>query len=133
MICAHNSGAEVGTLPLPAPSGWAVNRPRLAISACFKNGPLCHSRPRQQSGEPGALRCRQRMMFVHDVPPSVKFAQTHRQSKFEGLTFAVHINVDAPPYCGSEANILAGSHLHIVKGKGNGLLSRREKRLPSRQ
>jgi hypothetical protein len=28
MICAYNSGAEVGTLPLPVLSGWPVIRPK---------------------------------------------------------------------------------------------------------
>jgi len=37
------------------------------------------------------------MMFVHDAPPAINFAQTHRQSKFEGFTFAVRIDVDTPP------------------------------------
>jgi hypothetical protein len=66
------------------------------------------------------------MMFVHDAPPAINFAQTHRQSKFEGFTFAVRIDVDAPPYCGSEGDILTASDLHIVESKRNGFFSRRE-------
>jgi len=69
MICAHNSGAEAGTLPLPVLSGWAVNRQRLPLSARFKNDPLCHSRPRQKSGEPGAPA-------VFFVPAGFLFATT---------------------------------------------------------
>ena len=60
------------------------------------------------------------MMFVHDAPPAINFAQTHRQSKSEGFTFAVRIDVDAPPYCGSEGDILTASDLHIVESKRNG-------------
>src|ERR1700693_6056698 len=78
------------------------------------------------------LRSRQRMMFVHDAPPAVNFAQSHGQPKFERLTFAVRITVYAPPYCRSEGNILATSDLHIVKSEGNRLFNRREKLLPRR-
>ena len=60
------------------------------------------------------------MMFVHDAPPAINFAQTHRQSKFEGFTFAVRIDVDAPPNCGSEGDILTASDFHIVESKRNG-------------
>jgi hypothetical protein len=70
------------------------------------------------------------MMFVHDAPPAINFAQTHRQSKFEGFTFAVRIDVDAPPNCGSEGDILTASDLHIVESKRNGFFSRREERFP---
>jgi hypothetical protein len=59
-------------------------------------------------------------MFVHDAPPAINFAQTHRQSKFEGFTFAVRIDVDAPPNCGSEGDILTASDFHIVESKRNG-------------
>ena len=61
------------------------------------------------------------MMFMHDAPPVVNFAQTHGQPKFERFTFAACIDVNAPPNCCSEGNILATSDLHIVKSKGNGL------------
>jgi hypothetical protein len=44
------------------------------------------------------------MMFVHDAAPAINVAQTHRQSKFEGFTFAFRIDVDAPRHCRSEAS-----------------------------
>src|SRR5262249_971379 len=72
------------------------------------------------------------MMFMHDAPPAVNFTQTHGQPKFERFTFAAHIDVNAPPYCRSESNILATSDLHIVKSKGYGFFRRREKLLPGR-
>jgi hypothetical protein len=56
------------------------------------------------------------MMFVHDAP-AINLAQPHRQSKFEGFTFAVRIDVDAPRNCGSEGDILTASDLHIVESK----------------
>ena len=59
-------------------------------------------------------------MFVHDAPAAVDLAQTHRQSKSEGFTFAVRIDVDAPPNCGSEGDILTASDFHIVESKRNG-------------
>jgi hypothetical protein len=67
------------------------------------------------------------MMFVHDAPPVVNFAQPHGQPKFERFTIAARIEVNAPPYCGSESNILATSDAHIVKGKSNRLFNRRKK------
>jgi hypothetical protein len=63
------------------------------------------------------------MMFVHDAPPAVNFAQTHRQPKFERFTIAVRINVDAPSYRRSERNILPAGDLHIVKIKRNRLFN----------
>ena len=59
------------------------------------------------------------MMFVHDAPPAVNFAQTHGQPKFERFAFAARIDVNAPPDCRSEGNFLATSDLHIVKSKSH--------------
>ena len=72
------------------------------------------------------------MMFVHDAPPAINFAQTHRQSKLEGFTFAVRIDVDATSNGRRESNIMGASYLYIVKSKRNRLLRRREEGLPSR-
>jgi hypothetical protein len=45
------------------------------------------------------------MMFVHDAPPAVNFAKTHRQPKFKRFAFAVRGHVDAPSECRDEGNI----------------------------
>ena len=51
------------------------------------------------------LSGRQRMMFVHDAPFAINFAQTHRQPEFERFRLAVGIDVDAPSCCRSEGDI----------------------------
>jgi hypothetical protein len=58
------------------------------------------------------------MMFVHNAPSAINFAQTHRQPKFESFAFAI-LDVDAPSYRRSERNILAASDFHILKIKSN--------------
>src|SRR6266446_1078331 len=70
------------------------------------------------------------MMFVHDAPFAIDFAQTHRQSEFERLALAASIDVDAPSYCRSEGDIRTASDLYIVESKRNGLFNRCEERLP---
>ncbi len=72
------------------------------------------------------------MMFVHDAPFAINFAQTHRQPKFERLTLAVGVDVDPPAYCRSEGDIRTASDLHIVESKRNGLFNRGEERVLGR-
>jgi hypothetical protein len=86
MNSARNSGAEVGTIPLLAPSGWAVNRPRLAISArsqhSGRNSPVHRERQRQRASQP-TRKTSPKSPGRHPTP-AIRTGEAHRTLKWRG-------------------------------------------------
>src|SRR5712675_3154973 len=79
-----------------------------------------------------ALHGRERVMFMHDAPLTINFAQTHRQAKFKRFTFPIIIDVNAAPYRRSESHVSSSSNVYIVKRERDWFLLGGKKCLPRR-
>ena len=78
-----------------------------------------------------ALLCGKRVVFVHDAPVVVDFAETHGEAEFERFARALGIGAYAIPDGGCEGHITSRGDFHVAKGKNNGLLRARQKQIPS--
>ena len=71
------------------------------------------------------------MVFVHDAPPSIQLAQSHREAEVE-LNFLAAAEVGTATDRGCERYILAGGYFYIAKGEFDGLGLAGKERLPRR-
>ena len=69
------------------------------------------------------------MVFVHDAPPSIQLAKSHRETKVE-LNFLAAAEVGTVPDRGCERHFLTGSYFYIAKSECNGLGLAGKERLP---
>ena len=71
------------------------------------------------------------MVFVHDAPPSIQLAKSHREAEVE-LNFIAAAEIGTVPDRGCERDFVAGGYFYIAKGELNGLGLAGKERLPRR-
>jgi hypothetical protein len=71
------------------------------------------------------------MVFVHDAPLPIHFAEAHGQSKLQLFPLSVRVDASALSYRRGKGYVLPCSDLYVVKVKGDRLL--RHAKQPARK